>query len=164
MAALIREWLDTLAPRERHLVTGGAVVVVLALVWALGIQPLLSAHRRAEADVESRQALLTDLEQALRRFGPLGPAPSSAVPGGRQSLVVLVDRMTRERGLGAYLKRNQPDGATGVRLRLEDAPFDALVEWLLEAQTRHGLVVTSVSFDPSGQPGRVNTNLVLSQG
>ena len=36
--------------------------------------------------------------------------------------IVLVDRSTRERGLSSYLKRNQPEGNGGVRLRLETPP------------------------------------------
>jgi general secretion pathway protein M len=77
--------------------------------------------------------------------------------------VVVVDRSTRERGLGTYLKRNQPEGANGIRLRLENAPFDDLTGWLADLQTRQGLTAVSVSFDPTGEPGRVNSNLVLER-
>ena len=76
---------------------------------------------------------------------------------------MLLDRSTRERGLGSYLKRNQPEGANGVRLRLENVPFDELTGWLAEVQARHGLAAVSASFDPSGEPGRVNSNLVLER-
>ncbi|MEO8224761.1 MAG: type II secretion system protein GspM, partial [Gammaproteobacteria bacterium] len=77
--------------------------------------------------------------------------------------VVVIDRSTRERGLGGNLKRNQPEGANGVRLRLENAPFDDLTTWLVEVQGTHGLATTSASFDPTGEPGRVNSNLVLER-
>ena len=80
-----------------------------------------------------------------------------------KSLVVLIDHSTRERGLGAYLKRNQPEGANGVRLRLENTPFDELAAWLGEVQSRHGLAAVSASFDPSGELGRVNSSLVLER-
>ena len=76
--------------------------------------------------------------------------------------VVVIDRSTRERGLGTYLKRNQPEGANGVRLRLENVPFDELTAWLAATQSQHGLTADSASFDPSGEPGRVNSNLVLT--
>lgn len=90
-------------------------------------------------------------------------APAGASPADAGSLVVLVDRTTREAGLGPYLRRSQPDGASGVRLRFENAPFDALLEWLIDAQSRHALHATTASFDPSGEPGRVNANLALSR-
>jgi general secretion pathway protein M len=158
----LREWFDKLAPRERWLVLAAGAFALFALVYALGLQPLYSARGRAAAEVEAQRSLLADIEQVARRFGPQGAA-SGPVPSDGESLVVLIDRSTRERGLGTYLKRNQPEGAAGVRLRLENAPFDDLTNWLAEVQTRHGLAAVSASFDPSGEPGRVNSNLVLER-
>jgi general secretion pathway protein M len=160
--AQLREWFDKLAPRERLLVLVAGAFAIFALVYGLGLQPLYSARGRAAAEVEAQRSLLTDIEQVARRIGPQGAA-SSPVPANGESLVVLIDRLTRERGLGTYLKRNQPEGAAGVRLRLENVPFDELTSWLAEVQMRHGLAATSASFDPSGEPGRVNSNLVLER-
>lgn len=161
-AVMVREWLDKLAPRERALVLAAAAFAAFALVYALGLQPLYAARGRAAAEVEARRSLLSDIEQVARRFGPQGPATMPAASTG-ESLVVVIDRSTRERGLGTYLKRNQPEGASGVRLRLENAPFDELTGWLADVQSRHGLAAISASFDPSGEPGRVNSNLVLER-
>lgn len=161
-AVMVREWLDKLAPRERVLVLAAAVFAAFALVYALGLQPLYAARGRAAAEVEARRSLLSDIEQVARRFGPQGAATMPAASTG-ESLVVVIDRSTRERGLGTYLKRNQPEGASGVRLRLENAPFDELTGWLADVQSKHGLAAVSASFDPSGEPGRVNSNLVLER-
>lgn len=158
--AALREWFDKLAPRERWLVLAAAAFAICALVYALAIQPLFAARERAAAELEIRRSLLSDIEQIARRFGPQD-ASTGSVPANGESLVVLIDRSTRDRGLGAYLKRNQPEGANGVRLRLESVPFDELTAWLADVQTQHGLSATSASFDPSGEPGRVNSNLVL---
>lgn len=161
-SALVREWLDKLAPRERVLVLAAAALAGVALVYALGLQPLYAARGRAAAEVEARRSLLSDIEQVARRFGPQGPASAPSAATG-ESLVVVIDRSTRERGLGPYLKRNQPEGASGVRLRLENAPFDELTGWLADVQARNGLAAAAASFDPSGEPGRVNSNLVLER-
>ncbi|MBL8202463.1 MAG: type II secretion system protein M [Chromatiales bacterium] len=161
-AVFVREWLDKLAPRERVLVLAAAIFACCALVYALGLQPLYAARGRAAAQVEERRSLLSDIEQVARRFGPQAAAAGPVAATG-ESLVVVIDRSTRERGLGAYLKRNQPEGAGGVRLRLENAPFDELTAWLADVQARHGLSAVSASFDPSGEPGRVNSNLVLER-
>lgn len=158
--AALREWFDKLAPRERWLVLAAAGFAAFALVYALGLQPLYSARGRAALAVEQQRSLLNDLEQVARRFGPQGGTSGPAVPSG-ESLVVLVDRSTRERGLGPYLKRNQPEGANGVRIRLENVPFDELTTWLASVQATQGLAAVSASFDPTGESGRVNSNLVL---
>jgi len=161
-AAVVREWLDKLAPRERVLVLAAAVFAGMALVYALGLQPLYAARGRAAAEVEAHRSLLRDIEQVARRFGPQGAASAPSTATG-ESLVVVIDRSTRERGLGPYLKRNQPEGASGVRLRLENAPFDELTGWLADVQARYGLAAVAASFDPSGEQGRVNSNLALER-
>jgi general secretion pathway protein M len=145
--AALREWFDKLAPRERWLVLTAAGFAALALVYALGLQPLYAARHRAALEVEQQRSLLNDIEQVARRFGPQGGTSGPSVPSG-ESLVVLIDRSTREHGLGTYLKRNQPEGANGVRLRLENVPFDDLTAWLATVQTTPGLGAVSASFDP----------------
>ena len=157
--AALQEWFDKLAVRERWLVLAAAGFAIFALVYAAGLQPLYAARSRAALAVEQQRSLLNDIEQVARRFGPQNSS-GPAMPSG-ESLVVLIDRSTRERGLGTYLKRNQPEGTSGVRLRLENVPFDDLTGWLATVQSTQGLAAVSASFDPSGEPGRVNSNLVL---
>lgn len=162
-AAALREWFDKLAPRERWLVLAAGVVMLLALVYALGLRPLYASRARAAADVEQKRQLLADMDQVASRYGPQGAGSGPSVQGNGDSLVVVIDRSTRDEGLGTYLKRNQPEGATGVRLRMENVPFDALAAWLATVQAKQGLGIVSATFDPAGEPGRVNSNLVLDR-
>ena len=158
--AVIQQWLDKLAPRERWMVMGGALFALVGLAYALGIRPVYKARAEAAERVAEQRQLLTDIEQVARRFGP--QSATAAMPTSSESVLVLIDRSTRERGLSSYLKRNQPEGADGVRLRMENAPFDELLLWLSDVQSGQGLGAVSASFDPAGEPGRVNVNLVLS--
>jgi general secretion pathway protein M len=159
--AMLQQWLDKLAPRERWMVMGGALFAIVALIFALGIRPVYRARDAAAERVAEQRQLLTDIEQVARRFGPQSPA-TAATPTSNESVLVLIDRSTRERGLSGYLKRNQPEGTDGVRLRMENAPFDELLLWLSDVQSGQGFAAVSASFDPAGEPGRVNANLVLS--
>lgn len=161
--APVQQWLDKLAPRERWMVMAGGLFALAALIFALGIRPIYQARDAAMERVKEQRQLLTDIEQVARRFGPQS-GPSAQTPVSGESVIVLVDRSTRERGLNSYLKRNQPEGNGGVRLRLENAPFDDLLLWLSDLQSRQGLAAVSATFDPAGDPGRVNANLVLDSG
>ena len=158
----LRNWFDQLTVRERVMVLTAAGLLVVALIYLAGFRPLLVSAARNEAIVDDQQALLGEITQIAARRGPQRGA---AVSGGErdQSLVLVVDRTTRDKGLAAYLKRNQPDGADTIRLRFEDAPFDNLVSWLVEMQATYGVGAVSANIDSSRSPGRVNCNLVLSR-
>ena len=157
----IQDWFEQLAPRERLLIIVAGGFIILALIVILGIRPLVTNAARAESRVLDQQDLLAELDQVAARLGPQNGRPGAAPTSGAQSLVVVVDRTTRSRGLSAYLKRNQPDGATRIRLRFENAPFDTLVEWLGEVESSHRLTASTANFDRAQEPGRVNCNLVL---
>lgn len=161
----MREWFDNLAPRERLLVSAAGALAVFALLVMAVLRPLSSGRADALEKIERQQSLLTDIERVASRYGPQrGGNAASRPAAGSDSLVLIVDRSTRERGMGAYLKRNQPDGAATIRLRFENVPFDTYVEWLAEMQNTHGLDAVTANIDPAPEPGRVNSNLVLSRG
>ena len=159
----MRDWFQKLAPREQLLVSVAAVLLVMAMIVTLGIRPIISSTSKGHERVEEKRKLLLEIEQVAERIGPQATGGQIVASNGNQSLVVIVDSTTRNNGLAAYLKRNQPDGATSIRLRFENVPFDAIVAWLGSLQAQHGLIATTATIDKSGTPGRVNCNLTLSQ-
>jgi general secretion pathway protein M len=161
-AAALRAWFEGLAPRERLLISAAALLAAAAVAYAGIVEPIIGARARATEALDRNRQLLVDIEGVARRGGPQRSQPASAATSA-DSLVVVVDRTTRDLGLGAFLKRNQPEGPTAIRLRFENAPFDQLLEWLAAAEARDGLRPTAASFDPSGEPGRVNSNIVLAR-
>ncbi len=158
----MQDWYNSLSQRERWMVTGCAVVVALALFWVLAIQPLAKHADGLDERVSSKRAQLATLQELAAAAQP-GIASQSARGGSNESIVVIIDRTTRERQLAGYLKRNQPEGSAGVRLRLEGAPFDAVVSWLGDLQGRYGMQTGSANFDLVGT-GRVNASLVIVRG
>lgn len=159
----MREWFEQLAPRERLLVMVAGALVVVALIVSLGIRPIMNQSKRGYELVEDKRELLAELRDVAARLGPQrGGVPTPAATGN-QSMVLVIDQTTRNSGLAAHLKRNQPDGTTSIRLRFENAPFDALIGWLSGLQTQHGMSVTSANIDTAAQPGRVNCNLTLDR-
>ncbi len=159
----MKEWFQQLAPREQLLVSIAGALAVVTLIVTIGVRPMMSKASRGQELIAEKQALLMEITQVAQRLGPQrGDAPTAADPGG-QSLVVLIDRTTRQRGLQSYLKRNQPNGDTSIRLRFENAPFDILMEWLEQLQNQYGMATTSANIDVAAQPGRVNCNLTLDR-
>lgn len=160
----MRQWLAGLNERERYLVLGAALLGAYALLHLTVLAPLWGGTARMASQLPERQALLGELRAAEAEVAALrGRDPTVAREGAGQALVVIVDRTSREAGLGGALRRNQPTPDQGLRVSFEGAAFDTLVVWLTDLDRRFGIGVESASFDAAGGPGLVNATLVLER-
>jgi general secretion pathway protein M len=149
--------LERLSERERRMVIIGAVALVLILVIGV-VLPLNSTVAKAQDRVARKQADLAWMQSAAPELAAAGPA--SDQPQSQESLLITVDRTAREAGLAKSLTSSEPAG-TGLRIRLEKAPFDIMVGWLARLSDQSGIRVESASIDKSGDAGVVNAGLVL---
>lgn len=158
----IRQWLDGLAPRERNLVYVAAAVLGIAVVYFAMVLPVTSAARHREARIAQKTTDLT----WMRQVAPQVMAAAAAGNGmaSNESLVVLVDRTARESGVGSSIRDQSPAGQNGLQLRLEGAPFDALVAWLASLQQQYGVRVEAAIIGATNAPGLVNASLTLAHG
>jgi general secretion pathway protein M len=149
---------DSLNERERRMVIVGGVCIALVLVFGV-IMPLDRSVAHASARLATKQADLAWMREVAPELAAAGPAPNA--PTSQQSMLVVVDRAAREAGLGTALTSSEPSGAGGLQVRLEKAPFDALVAWLARLSEQDGIRVDSATMDNAGQPGVVNAGVVL---
>jgi general secretion pathway protein M len=161
----MKDWFDSLESREQIFVATGAVIVVIALIYALFWLPLDKSHRQVQQSV-------ADWEHSLAELGPLRALAANAgldtqrgaVDVG-QAPIIIVDQTLRSRGLEQYRRRSQPTTSNGIRVELESVPFDELVLWLGDLSDQFGLHVQAGSLSAIAQagPGRVNASLTLER-
>jgi general secretion pathway protein M len=152
---------QSLNPRERVIVIAGACLVVLAAVYLLALAPFYAAVEARGRRVADKQADLAWLQASLAEVQTLAASqPQLSGPTG-ESLVVLIDRTAREANLGSSLTGQTPSGDTGIRVRLESAPFDAVVTWLGTLQQQYAVSIETATIDRTSAPGLVNATLTL---
>jgi len=156
----MRAWYAGLSSRERQFVNLGGAVVAVAVLLGL-ILPLNRNITQARLRVTNKQADLAFIQNAVPQLAAAGPAAAAA---SAESLVVLIDSSARESGLGKSLSSSQPDGAGGLRIRLDRAPFDGVVAWLARLSQQHGVRVESAEIEYANEAGFVNAGLVLKAG
>ena len=152
--------LDTLTEREQRLVKIGAAAAVLILIFGV-LLPLDSSVSKARARVTQKQADLVWMRGVAPYIAALAPMHQ---PGtGGESLLVIVDRSVREAGMEKALAGTEPSGPGAIQVRLEKAPFDAMIGWLSRLSQQNGLSVDGATIDTTGSPGLVNAAIVLRQ-
>jgi general secretion pathway protein M len=155
----LTNWYSGLQPREQRMVSIGALVVGALVVVGGILLPLESAVSTAAKTAETRRE---DLAWMRVNAPEIRAGSASLAPDTGEAPVVLVDRIGRESGLGPAMRGTQPSG-TGVRVQLEEAPFDTLITWLATLEERHGFAIDSISVDRAARPGLVNANITFSQ-
>lgn len=155
--AAIAAWFRALNERERRLVAAAGAVAAVVVLFAL-----ISLDRgvgRAEAHLAHQRQDLAWMRSVAPRLAAAGPA--AAPPSSQRSLIVIVDDSARESGLGTALTSSEPSPQGGLRVRLDKAPFDALVGWLARLARQNRIRVESATIDGAGAPGLVNAAIVL---
>ena len=159
---MIRAWWDGLQERERRMLAIGGVVVAAMLGWALLWYPLSHARSDLASRVARQRDDLAWMRQALGETRALR-AQGAHARADRQgkSLLALADVTARGAGLTGALKRVEPAGGDSVRVNLEIANFDTLMNWLDGLARDYGVQVTDFSADKIEGLGLVNARVTL---
>jgi general secretion pathway protein M len=159
----LKDRFNTLQPRERMIVIGGAVLVLVTAIYMFALGPLYSSVNAQAKRVEQKEGDLAYMRSVAGEVSVLSAnAPSQPGPSN-ESMVVLIDRAARECGLASSLTGQTPNGDKGIRVRLEAAEFDKLMVCLGTLQQVHSVDVESATIDRTAKPGLVNANLVLTR-
>ena len=149
----MKAWFQNLQPRERLIVLGGIVGVLLIAVW-FGVMKLHAQTEVLRESVAAKQRMLVDLSRVGTR-----PAAAANAQGNNQTLVVVIDGTAREPGIALTTRR--PDGPDGVQVAFSNVPFDMLLDWLVALEKQSSVAVESASFTTAKTKGIVNGQLTL---
>jgi general secretion pathway protein M len=148
-----------LSQRDRRLALAGAVMLAAIVLFSILI-PLDRAVAHARTRLEQKRTDLAWMQNVAVPVLRNAPAPNA----NGESLLVLVDRSTRELHLDTAMRGSDQGAAGSLSLRLEKAPFDTLVAWLARLAQQNGVVIDSATIEKTGDTGLVNAALVLRPG
>jgi general secretion pathway protein M len=156
--AALPQYLAGLSARDRKLLALGAAAAVLVLIFGI-IVPLDRSVTRERTRLTHKRADLAFVQSAAEELRNTPPPPA----GGGESLLVIIDRSARESGLANSLAGSEPGGPNSLSVRLEKAPFEALVTWLARLSLQNGVLIDSATIEKAGT-GVVNAAIVLHAG
>jgi len=154
---LLRHW-GSLASRERRMVLGALVVIIIALLYLLAFEPAWKANRKLAAELpvlRAQAAQLGALASEARRLSAVPRVSESA-----QALQAALSASTQAAGFGAALAELKRDGAL-FELRFAGVPHEAWLLWLDATLRQTRLRVLDLSIVRAGGPGVVDVKLVL---
>lgn len=156
MSGFMRYWAR-LGPRERRVLGGGGVALLLIIGWFGVWEPLTQGVAQRRAQVQEQQALNRWMQQAAAEL-----QQQRGLGGG--SLLATVERSARQAGFGVALKRVEtaPGSASGgVQVWFERVSFDEMMAWLVQLRRSERIKVTTLTIERLDSPGLVNAALTL---
>jgi general secretion pathway protein M len=158
----MRDWFEGLESRERLLVMAGSALLAVFLVIVLVWLPVRSGYNDLKASVAGQRDTAAWMQRSAQQLAGLKRSGGAEAAGlGGRSLLAVTDSTARAGGLGAELKRVEPEGRDSVRVWLDGASFDVLVKWLATLNSTHGILVDNATLERTESAGRVNARLTL---
>lgn len=155
----MKEWFTQLNQREQMSLFILGLVVGLYLLFMLVLSPLASKRDALAVQNTAIAGSLGRVDAMVSELLQLRDGGSSV--NNRRNLTSLINQSTSRMDLP--VSRLQPSSRGDIQVRLENAAFDDVLEWLYEMEYREGLLVHEVSITQAGSVGRVNATVRIAQ-
>lgn len=161
--APVRDWLNKLETRERQMVIGAGIFVLISLLYLIIWDPIFSAYDKQSQLLESQQ-------QTLGWMIETGTEIQSLQSGGRisanrfnnQSISSLAERSAQSMGVKQQITKLET-AKNGVKVELEAADFDRLILWISDMEQKYGIQASSIQIEKQDKPGAVEARVTLER-
>jgi len=159
----LQRWLDSLQTRERQLVTGGSITLIVILFYLLIWDPVFTKLEETRQSVESQRQLLIWMQTSAQEIRNLQASGASLSPQlANQSISSLVTMSAQSNGVQDFVSKLDST-KDGVEVQLTNADFDRMMTWLNDLQTRYTIQPRKITGEPQADPGTVNARITLEK-
>ncbi len=144
-------------PRERKALALGAAAVIVALLYALVVDPAIRGREQLAKTLPSLRQQAAEMQALSRQAAQLAQAGAAAPPAPTREAI---ERSLSSKGLKA--QSVVLDGGL-TRVQLASVPFSLLLDWLDDAQKTARLSVIDASIVAQPAVDTVNATLTLQQ-
>jgi len=144
--------------REQTMLLAGALVIALYILWMAVLSPLkhkrdmlLQTNINTEQSLGRVQLLARQIEQQAQQTN------QSSV--GSDNLSGTIDASLRENGLA--MSSFIPGTGGEVRVRIDKAGSEPLIQWLYDLENKYHIAVRELSITATNDPGQVSVNVRL---
>ena len=150
------KWQQLSIREQRLLMLAGGLLIALIFYLALW-RPVHQAHDRALQRFDAARADWQWLNETLAHSPPSATAPV------RVLTPPALQEMLRQHRLQSALKQLRPDRKGLIEIQLQQAPAQAIINWLHALRQQYHVVPERIHIKPV-KPGRVDVTVQLRAG
>jgi len=156
-------WLNTLEKRERQIVIGGAISLVIMLFYLIIWEPITANHEQQQLQHNSQRQLYSWMKNARAEIQSLKSSGNSSIARSRnQSISSLADRSATSSGIKPFIEKID-QSKKGVKIRLKNANFDRIVIWLSDLENKYAITASKVKIEKTESKGSVDAQITLER-
>ncbi|PIE00621.1 MAG: hypothetical protein CSA79_02925 [Thiothrix nivea] len=163
----MKAWFSALSERERTLVLAGGFVLMALLAYFYGWRPLVSYQAGLERDIKLTIEDREFIKQAQQQVQFLEQAKQNEkVVDTSTSVQLLANPLLRRFKLDNQSNvglRSEAKSKDIVSLRMDKAPFDALINFIGAMEHQHNIKVSNMALVPSKTVGLTNVQVTLER-
>ncbi len=148
-------WWQSISPRERILVAGGGVALLIAVIYWGGIKPLNDRAELAQNRINNERNLLAWVQKKADTIITLRGGASSSSRSAIRPMNQVIPSSTRQ--FKIELIRMQPRGEQ-MQVWVKPLPFNSLVNWLAFLRDSQGINVQFLDLNKTDVEGVVEVN------
>ena len=148
-------WWQSISPRERVLVGGGSIALLIALIYWGGIKPLNERAELAKNRINSERNLLAWVQKKADNITTLRGGTSHNAQTSIKPMNQVIPSSTNR--FKIELIRMQPRGDV-MQVWVKPLPFNSLINWLAYLRDAQGIDVQFLDIDKAEVEGMVEVN------
>lgn len=159
----MKAWFFSLAPRERMMVSAALIAAVAALFYVAVWQPLHTGAAEIEQRIQRQRELAIHVTTLGAEAARLRARSQGNFRSENKSLLAIVNRTSRDAGLGSAIQRIQPAGPDKAAVTIEAASFNTMVRWLRQLQQKYGVTISALNVVRGENEGRIEARMTLER-
>jgi general secretion pathway protein M len=153
----LRQWFESLAQRERALVSVAAVVVCIGIIYFAVWLPIDNSLASAEKKLSAKEKSLLWMEQSVAKV--LVSSSSGQTSRSSSPLITIVN--TSGRAKGFKFSKVLPKDDNEITLLIDEVKFDDFIIWLDNLESQHRISVEYLRVNQLDKIGYVKANFKL---
>lgn len=163
----MKAWFAALSERERTLVLLSGFALIVLLAYFYGWKPLMRYQAELERDIQLTIEDREFIKQAQQQVQFLEQAKQNEKTVDTSTSVQLLAnpllrrfKLDNKNNVGL---RSEAKSKDIVSLRMDKAPFDALINFIGAMEQQHNIKVSSMALVPGDTPGLTGAQVTLER-
>ena len=158
----MKNWYNTLSPRERNLVFYGSILATLMILGLFVVQPLLEKSKRLNTAIASKSLSLKMMQKQSLQVKQLQQQSTKPSQSANQNPQQVIEKLLQTFRLKPALERMQSQGNNGVNIVLKNANADRTMRLISDLENKHGLLINNLIVNTNNkEAGLIDVRLTV---